>query len=137
MAWRLFMSFLVVSRGFGAIRRREARWSRCLSAVLAAVFLLVLWAPLPAWASPGDADDDGVPDGFDNCASVYNPDQLNGDKGSECPDMGDACDPDDDNDGILDAADPDDDNDGIPDVMDPCPTVPSGLSIDADMDGID
>ena len=49
-----------------------------------------------------DQDGDGVPDSTDNCISTYNPDQLNHDTDS----MGDACDTDDDNDGLLDTNEP-------------------------------
>ena len=45
-----------------------------------------------------DDDNDGIPDLYDNCPTVPNPDQLNTDG---APDGGDACDPDADNDGIL------------------------------------
>jgi hypothetical protein len=78
----------------------------------------------------------------DNCPVVYNSDQFDTDVDA----MGDACDPDDDNDGILDgsdtfpldtdndgvnnAVDPDDDNDGILDVNDTYP-------LDTDNDGLD
>jgi len=48
---------------------------------------------------PFDTDADGVPDVTDNCPFVANPDQANYDNDS----MGDACDPDDDNDGQSDA----------------------------------
>ncbi len=55
----------------------------------------------------GDSDGDTVPDGSDNCVSVYNLDQ----KDTDTDLVGDAC-------------DPDDDGDGIPDPTDysPCPT---------------
>ncbi|MBI3975066.1 MAG: thrombospondin type 3 repeat-containing protein, partial [Armatimonadetes bacterium] len=49
---------------------------------------------------PNDIDLDGVPNASDNCPSVFNPEQENFD---DDPD-GDACDPDDDNDGFLDVA---------------------------------
>jgi hypothetical protein len=78
----------------------------------------------------------------DNCPAVYNSDQLDTDLDT----MGDACDPDDDNDGIADgsdnfpldtdndgqdnALDNDDDNDGILDVNDTYP-------LDTDNDGLD
>ena len=53
---------------------------------------------------PQDTDDDGdfIPDSQDNCPNDANPDQRNSDGAA---DGGDACDPDDDNDGILDDGD--------------------------------
>jgi parallel beta-helix repeat protein len=68
-------------------------------------------------SGPGDSDGDGVLDAADNCPTVYNPDQLNSDGGrrpngsrivgewasNPAQDkLGDACDPDDDNDALLD-----------------------------------
>jgi hypothetical protein len=50
-----------------------------------------------------DADGDTFADGGDNCPAVANPDQANTDG---APDGGDACDSDDDNDGIPDSEDP-------------------------------
>jgi hypothetical protein len=66
-----------------------------------------------------DGDGDTVADGFDNCPTVYNPGQENSDnvlgngRGSASADttapngdaLGDACDPDMDNDGLLNADD--------------------------------
>jgi hypothetical protein len=49
-----------------------------------------------------DSDGDGVPDTSDNCPSVSNPTQENFDADSQ----GDACDTDDDNDGLLDTSEP-------------------------------
>lgn len=49
-----------------------------------------------------DSDGDGVPDSSDNCPTVSNADQANFDGDS----MGDACDIDDDNDGLVDPSEP-------------------------------
>ncbi len=48
-----------------------------------------------------DSDNDGIGDATDNCPTVYNPNQYNLDKDSQ----GDACDSDDDNDGLPDDSD--------------------------------
>ena len=74
---------------------------------------------------PPDADSDGVPDSSDNCPSTPNSNQANFDGDSQ----GDACDGDDDNDGLPDAQDPNDndtdsDDDGIGDGSDACPAEP-------------
>ena len=109
--------------------------------------------PLSAWAAhhpePGDADGDEVRDEVDNCPTVKNGQQINTDRdfvavpappppGMPAGDaLGDACDPDDDADGIPDAQpdncrldrnpdQADGDGDGYGDV---CPPV------DSDADG--
>lgn len=75
-----------------------------------------------------DRDGDGVLEGADNCRSTPNPDQadLDGDG------AGDACDADDDADGLPDASEPglgtdprraDSDGDGLSDGGDRCPTL--------------
>jgi len=51
--------------------------------------------------APTDGDANGVPDARDNCPVVANADQANTDGDAQ----GDACDPDDDNDGALDGSD--------------------------------
>jgi hypothetical protein len=106
-----------------------------------------------------DDDGDGTPDTHDNCALVFNPDQVDSDGDR----VGNACDPDDDNDGQSDAdesacgsnpadpsnrasdfdgdgrpdcVDPDDDNDTVPDAEDNCPVVANPDQRDTDGDGV-
>ncbi|MBI5287405.1 MAG: hypothetical protein HY873_00350 [Chloroflexi bacterium] len=79
------------------------------------------FTPTPTATPCPDQDCDGVADPSDNCLSIYNPDQLNSDgnfidnsppfaPGTDdrtrvnSDNLGDACDPDDDNDGLLDTA---------------------------------
>ncbi len=105
-----------------------------------------------------DSDGDGIVDRFDNCPDVANFDQLNTDG---VDDGGDACDDDDDNDGVLDLddvfpldatewsdndmdgvgdnADSDDDNDGMSDTWESFyglnPLDSADANIDSDGDG--
>ncbi|KKU11982.1 MAG: hypothetical protein UX17_C0062G0003 [Parcubacteria group bacterium GW2011_GWC2_45_7] len=76
-----------------------------------------------------DRDGDSRPDEQDNCPDVANRDQANNDGDS----MGDACDPDDDNDGLSDidelargtnTKNPDTDGDGVGDARDTRPLSP-------------
>ncbi len=67
-----------------------------------------------------DTDGDGILDAQDNCPAVANPDQANSDGAA---DGGDACDADDDNDGIPD------------DNPDNCRTVPNPDQTDSNADG--
>lgn len=105
-----------------------------------------------------DDDEDGVQGDADNCPDVKNASQLDTDGDS----IGDACDPDNDNDGVADSidafpfdasetldtdndglgdnADTDDDNDGMPDSFETSnslnPLDEGDASLDADGDGI-
>lgn len=87
-----------------------------------------------------DADGDGVGDNRDNCIHVVNPDQANHDTDAD----GDACDLDDDNDGMsdeeervagTDATKADTDGDGVNDLHDRFPTDPTETK-DSDGDSV-
>ncbi len=88
-----------------------------------------------------DSDADGFgDDSQDNCAGIANRFQENTDLDAQ----GDACDADDDNDGLSDASErilgtsplrADSDGDGLRDNMDNCPTVPNPGQEDADRSG--
>jgi hypothetical protein len=101
------------------------RISRSLFTVALVTGLLAL-SSVAALAAPPldvanqivDSDEDGIPDSEDNCPDVANPDQLDTDTDS----LGDVCDEDDDNDGLLDEDElvlgtdplnPDTDSDGL------------------------
>ncbi|MDI7268417.1 MAG: thrombospondin type 3 repeat-containing protein, partial [Myxococcota bacterium] len=73
-----------------------------------------------------DMDDDGIPNGLDNCPYVWNPDQADFDRNpspeiDESDGVGNACDEDDDNDGCLDAVECEYPGPGpAPDPENPC-----------------
>jgi Ca2+-binding RTX toxin-like protein len=90
--------------------------------------------------APPDTDGDGRADGSDNCPAVANPEQadLDGDG------LGDACDSDDDGDGVPDVveqqrgSDPraaDSDGDGAGDGSDNCPVDSNADQADGDANG--
>lgn len=104
----------------------------------------------------GDTLFSGAPTSHDNCPKVANPNQANNDGDA----LGDACDPDDDNDGrndgsdncptiansdqlnsdqdgFGDACDNDDDNDGLFDESDNCPVIANSnqTNFDGDSNG--
>jgi hypothetical protein len=96
-------------------------------------------ASIISWA-PSDADGDGILDSNDNCPTVANADQ----KDTDSDNVGDACDNDDDNDGLLDTEEAtlgtnpllaDTDNDGVNDGVDAFP-LNSAESADDDNDGV-
>lgn len=87
-------------------------WNQALELELLPRFnALAYWTGLPAGAddacvnatkaSPADVDRDGVPDASDNCRDDPNADQID----TDLDGAGNACDPEDDGDGIADAAD--------------------------------
>lgn len=111
----------------------------------------------PVFAINNDIDTDGVSNNSDNCLSVANPTQTNFDGDA----LGDACDTDDDNDGVLDvfdkfplnaAASTDTDNDGYPNswnavcdancqnnsglIIDNCPFITNTNQLNTDADAL-
>jgi hypothetical protein len=95
----------------------------------------------PADACDDDDDNDGVPDGADNCPLRFNVAQGDNDgdgRGNRCDNCLNDVNPgqqDTDADGSGNACDPDDDGDGLADAADNCPEVPAASAADTDGDG--
>ena len=96
-------------------------------------------------AETADTDGDGVGNNSDNCPNIFNSDQINFDSDS----LGDACDTDEDNDGVVSAEDAfrfnpnyssDADSDGMPDAYEReygfDSNNPADKNSDSDGDGV-
>ena len=73
-----------------------------------------------------DADNDGVLDGADNCPNVANADQADNDNDG----VGNVCD------STPDGETSDSDSDGVSDSLDNCPLVANSDQLDSDADGV-
>ncbi|WP_217702824.1 PHB depolymerase family esterase [Pseudoalteromonas sp. HF66] len=73
-----------------------------------------------------DADNDGVLDGIDNCPNVANADQADNDNDG----IGNVCD------STPDGETSDSDSDGVSDSLDNCPLVANSEQLDNDADGV-
>ena len=91
--------------------------------------LVFVSATFPASAACPDSDNDGIDDCFDNCPTVYNPDQRDTDGDGK----GDACDncP-----FVRNAIQADADADGVGDACDNCSSTSNANQLDCDQDGL-
>jgi hypothetical protein len=114
----------------GLKRRNALARPRAWSAwMLGCIFALCWLSPKQAISAPGDLDNDGIPDGADNCPLVANPLQEDAD----VDDIGDVCDrcP-----AVASLNNNDGDNDGLGDVCDNCPSNANPNQLDMDGDGL-
>ncbi len=104
------------------------------------LFLLLMVISFPAHSS--DSDDDGIDDSQDNCPSTSNADQIDADRDG----LGNACDADDDGDGVVDTIDlypldgrysADANNNGFPDKWESLYEYTGNPEGDVDADGFD
>jgi len=98
----------------------------------------------------GQADEDDIPNGYDNCPKEANPQQTDsdgdgvGDACDNCPDVANRGQADSDDDGTGDACEEgayynpekDTDDDGEVDLEDNCPETPNPGQTDSDNDGV-
>jgi len=80
----------------------------------------LVYQGMPEPGEPTDEDEDEIPDGFDNCPDIPNPEQLD----SYSDGIGDVCQP------------FDRDLDGFPDEEDNCYVFPNTDQADSDSDGV-
>src|SRR4051794_39636085 len=105
---------------------------------VAALLATAATAAAPAAAHPGRVDDrdhDEITNTSDNCPDVYNPDQRDTDHDTQqgAGGTGTPADPPSNTGG--DACDVDDDGDGVKDELDDCRTVDNPNQADTDVDG--
>lgn len=93
----------------GGCKMQSRTLSGLTKPLLLAAVLLSLIVFAPSVADAADSDGDGIDDTVDNCPAVFNPEQRNTDADLNAAGSsfagdadGDACDTDDDNDGLLD-----------------------------------
>jgi hypothetical protein len=149
----------IFTKGFGSVFNAatidwsDGLWSTSTNSYTDSNVSKITFNVLSSFIAGSDVDLDGVVDSLDNCPENSNTNQLNTDGDTQ----GDACDLDDDNDGVADttdafplnnsesldtdhdgignSADLDDDNDDVADTTDAFP-LNNSESLDTDHDGI-
>jgi hypothetical protein len=108
-------------------------------------FFMIMAILLVTFTFGCDRDKDRIPDKWDNCPKIYNPDQMDsdGDKiGDVCDNCPDSINPnqlDTDGDGtgdVCEPTEPDGDGDSVPDQLDNCPAEYNPDQMDSDGNGI-